>query len=88
MLHLDAHVTIKLQKKKKKWNTYFSVDGSLRAHGEDRGHGASVIIQRMFNKTAKPSLQYTSFQVCFLHFDFFLNNTHVCKQVIWYKCVN
>jgi len=47
MLHLHAYVTIKLQKK---WNTYCSVDGSLRAHGEDRGHGASVIVQRMFNK--------------------------------------
>ena len=29
---------------------YCSVDGSLEAHGEDRGHEASVIIQRMFNK--------------------------------------
>jgi len=46
-LHLHACVTRKLQEK---WNTYCSVDGSLRAHGEDRGHGASVIIQRTFSK--------------------------------------
>jgi hypothetical protein len=46
-LHLHAYVTIKLQEK---WNTYCSVDGSLRAHGEDRGDGAFVILQRMFNK--------------------------------------
>jgi len=30
-------MTRKLQEK---WNTYCSVDGTLRAHGEDRDHGA------------------------------------------------
>lgn len=78
MLHLHAYVTIKLQEK---WNTYCSVDGSLRPHGEDKGHGASVIIQRMFNKLLN--------LVCSAHpfkfvssTDIFLNNTHICKQVI------